>query len=238
MTLLAIVQTAADMVGLTRPASVYTSTDPAVRRMLALSNLGARELSRRHDWTALIREATWTTVATQSQGTLASIATDLDYQSGARIIGETIWDRTAQRRLAGPEDSRDWQRLTAANTSGPYSVYRIRANTLYLIPAPTAGHTAAFEYITKNWCQSSGGTAQTAWGADTDTALLSEHLLTLDLVWRFKMSNEMSWENDYQVFDRAVAQAIGHDGTSRTLNIGDDDRMPYGVGVPEGSWDL
>lgn len=226
------------MVGLSRPAAVISSTDPAVRRMLALANVEGQELAKRHEWTALIREATWTTLAAESQGTLASIASDLDQENGARIVNETIWNRTNQRRLGGPVSSRRWQRMKAASVTGPYSEYRIRAGTLYLIPAPTAGQTGAFEYITKNWCQSSGGTGQSAWAADTDTGVLSEHLMKLGVVWRFKQSNEMSWENDYQIYDNAVRQAIGQDGTRATLNFGDAEDYRPGVTVPEGSWSL
>ena len=32
-------------------------------------------------------------------------------------------------------------------------------------PAPSAGHTFAYEYMSKNWCESSGGTDQAAWAA-------------------------------------------------------------------------
>lgn len=240
MSLLTLIQGAADMVGLSRPAAVITSTDPAVRRMLALANVEGQELAKRHEWTVLIREATWTTLAAESQGTLASIASDLDQENGGRIVNETIWNRTAQRRMLGPLSSQCWQRMKAASVTGPYSEFRIRAGTLYLLPSPAAGQTAAFEYITKNWCQSSGGTGRSAWAADDDTGVLSEHLMKLGVVWRFKMSNEMSWEPDYQVYNLAVQQAIAHDGTKATLDIGE--RSPYdptrSVTVPEGSWNL
>ena len=155
MSLLTLIQGAADIVGLSRPAAVITSTDPAVRRMLALANVEGQELAKRHEWTVLIREATWTTLAAESQGTIANIASDLDQENGARIVNETIWNRTAQRRMNGPLSSQRGQRLKAASVTGPYSEYRIRNGTHYLIPAPTAGQTGAFEYITKYWCQSS-----------------------------------------------------------------------------------
>lgn len=238
MSLLTTLQGAADVVGLTRPAAIITSTDPAVRRMLALANVEGIELARRHEWTSLIREATWTTLAAESQGTLASIASDLDQELGARIVNDTIWDRTNDRRFYGPVSSQKWQRMQAAATSGPYSEYRIRAGTLYLYPAPSAGHTGAFEYITKNWCQSSGGTGRSAWAADTDTGVLSEHLMKLGVVWRFKQSNEMSWENDYQIYNNAVQMAIAHDGTRETLDIGERDEYRPMISAPEGSWSL
>lgn len=240
MTLLTQLQGAADLVGLTRPAAIVSSTDPLVRRMLALANVEGMELAKRHDWTVLVKEATWTTVATASQGTLASIASDLDQENGARIINDTIWNRTTQRRYTGPVSSIKWQRMTAASVTGPYGEFRIRAGLLEIKPTPTAGQTGAFEYVTKNWCQSSGGTGQSAWAADTDTGVLSEHLMKLGVVWRFKLSNEMSWENEYQIYDRAVTQAIARDGTRTDLDTGETGRYDpsNAVTVPEGSWNL
>lgn len=238
MSLLTTLQGAADIVGLTRPAAIITSTDPAVRRMLALANVEGQELARRHEWTVLIREATWTTLAAESQGTLANIASDLDQENGARIVNETIWNRSTDLRLAGPVTSQRWQRMKATTVTGPYSEYRIRAGTLYLYPAPTAGQTGAFEYITKNWCQSSGGAGQSAWAADTDTGVLSEHLMKLGVVWRFKQSNEMSWENDYQIYNNAVQMAIAHDGTKDTIDFGEREDFRPNLTVSEGSWNL
>lgn len=240
MTLLTIIQDAAVLCGLNRPSAAITAVDPAIRRMLALANIEGRELARRHDWQVLVSEATWTTVGTESQGSLTTIATDLDVEAGARIIDETIWDRTSQRPFLGPVASQKWQRLKAANIAGPYSEYRIRAGALYLIPAPTAGHTGAFEYVSKNWCQSAASTGQSAWAADTDTGKLSEHLMTLGLIWRWKASNEMDFTLARTDYERAVSLAIGRDGTRRTLDMGEPE--PYSpagaVIAPEGNWNL
>lgn len=240
MTLLTMVQDAAVMVGLARPAAVVSSNDPAIRRMLALANVEGSELARRHDWTALVKEATWTTLAAESQGLLTTIATDLDQENGARIIDETLWDRTLNRRMAGPASSQKWQRLKASNITGPYSDYRIRQGTLYLIPAPSAGHTGAFEYVSKNWCQNSGSTGQSAWAADDDTGILSERLMKLGIIWRWKASNEMVFAPDQANYERAVQTAIGRDGTRTTLDLGDRENYApaSGVIVPEGTWDL
>lgn len=240
MTLLSLVRDAAVMVGLARPPAIVSSVDPAIRRMLALANVEGRELAKRHDWTALIREATWTTAATESQGALTTIASDLDQENGARIIDESIWDRTQMRPIGGPVSSQKWQRLKASNISGPYNEYRIREGALRLIPAPTAGHTGAFEYVSKNWCKSSADVGQSAWAADDDTGKLSEHLMMLGLIWRWKSANEMSFTAEQGTYERAVSLAIGRDGTSRTLDMGEGE--PYSpaasVIVPEGSWSL
>ena len=62
--------------------------------------------------------------------------------------------------------------------------------------------------------------------------------MKLGVVWRFKQSNEMSWENDYQIYNNAVQMAIAHDGTRETLDIGERDEYRPMISAPEGSWSL
>ncbi len=53
LTLLEIVQTACNELGLTAPASVIGNTDPQIVQLLALTNRDGNELYRSHDWTCL-----------------------------------------------------------------------------------------------------------------------------------------------------------------------------------------
>lgn len=108
------------------------------------------------------------------------------------ILNQTIWDRTLLRPVFGTLTPSQWQQLKAQNVTGPWNQFRIRGGNLLFIPAPSAGDTCAFEWVSKNFCQSSGGTGQSAWTADTDTGLLSEDLMKLGLIWRWKAANSPS----------------------------------------------
>lgn len=234
MTLLTVIQNATDgLTGVSRPSVVIASTDQNVKTLLRLANVEGRDLAQRHPWQVLNNTATHTTVATQSQGTIASIAgTDFDY-----IIPETMWNRTQQRMVDGPIPPQERQLLLARTQAGPYSQWWISGGTLNFYPAPAASQTVAFEWQSKNWCESSVGTGQSAWAADNDVGVLDETIMTQGIIWRFLKTKGLDYAEDFRTYEMWVANAIGRDGGRRTLNAGSP-RPARGLAVPDGSWSV
>ncbi len=232
MTLLTTIQGACDRIGLSRPSAVVSSSDQQVRELLALANEEGMELSRRADWQALTKEQTFTSLAQETQTSM--VPADYD-----RFVSDTFWNRTRKRAFQGPVTSQDWQYIKAMTTAPLPEVFIYRGNDILIQPVPTAGDTFAFNYVSKNWCQSSGGTAQDAWAADTDTGLLPERLITLGTVFRWKAMKGLSADIDGAMYDTQVRQALLRDKPARTLNMAGEgmDRRP-GIFVPEGDWSL
>ena len=224
MTMLSIVQTAAVRLGLTSPSAVATSYDDQYLQLLALLNEEASELAARHDWQVLNREATFTTVATEIQGTLATICPGLN-----RIINNTIYNRTMDYPIYGPVSPQAWQRQQAMASSNPYSSYRIKGNNLCLYPIPTAGESCYFEYNSKYYAtDTTGATYKTSFTVDSDIALLNEDILTLGLIWRWKANKGLDFSVDYQKYEFRVINEIGRDGTSPVLDMnGSHEVIPY-----------
>lgn len=234
MTLLVIIQDAANEVGVDAPDTVIGNTDPNVVRLLALSNRGGKALARRYPWQELTKEFTHTTLAAESQGLVESIMPGFNWD-----VYHTIWNRTLQQSVDGPLFPREWQHLKAMGISGPYPQFRIREKTLRCIPTPTAGQTFAGEYVSRYWCQSSGGTGRDRWAADDDTGVLNEDLLTLDLIWRWKASQGLAYAEEKQEAEIQINQAMAVNGSNRILNLeGDTDEFPFGVVAPPGNWSL
>ena len=229
MSLLSIIQAASKRVGLNSPASAIGLTDDNVVRMIALADEEGIELAARHRWQNLIREATHTTVATESQGLITTIA-GADF---AYILNDTIWNRTSNRRWL-PVDDTQWQQMKSSLLTGTNVHFRLRGNTLLALPVPTAGHTVAFEWMTKNWCESSGGTGQSAWAADTDVGRLNESLMTAGLIWRWKESQGLEYAEDFRKYEILVNDAIARDGVKGHLIM--NSRHSSRSNVPEGSW--
>lgn len=237
MTLLTIVQDAADVIGLPRPSSVIGSTDQQVRTLLALANREGKELAKRGDgWQALVKEASWTSLAASLQGTIASIISDGDFNG--RVLHDTIWNRDTDEPLYGI-GSVKWQRYQATTSPLVYAGWRIWRKSIYVLPAPSAGQTFAFEYVSKFWCESSdAATQRAAWAADADTGLLDEELMTLGLIWRFRQAKGLDYAEDMATYERQVADAMGRDGVKPTLYAGTGSEARSTVAVPEGSWNL
>ena len=231
MSLLTIVQTACKRVGVTAPVNAYSSTDDNIVRIIALANEEGEELANEYSWQVLTNEATHTTVAAESQGSILTIAgADFGW-----IKNDTFFDRTSNRPVL-PVDDVEWQRMKASSVTGPYSRFRISGNTLRALPTPTAGHTWAFEWVSKNWCESSTGTGQDEWGADSDVAKLDETLITMGVVWRFKQSQGFEYGEDFNKYQRRLQNALARDGAKPRVRMGSGRSSQ--LNVPEGSWTL
>lgn len=235
MAFLAMIQQACKRVGLTAPTAAVGSTDENILRMVAIANEEGEELSSGYPWQVLTNEATFSTAATESQGAMTTLAG----ASFRYIKEETMWNRS-QNRPCIPVSDVAWQQMKSNSVTGPYSSYRIRGGNLIFIPVPTASQTVAFEWISKNWCQSSGAAGQSAWTADTDTGILDEQLMVSGIVWRFKKTKGLEYAEDFKEYQIRVGNATAQDGARGRISLGSNrlSRFLNRQSINEGSWTL
>jgi hypothetical protein len=182
-TLLSIVQQAASQLGLRQPSAVVGSTGLTEQILLRFAVQAGKELSKYHDWQALTNEHTFTATATTTQTSSA-----FPSAFGRFINKVELWDRSANLKYYGPTPQSTWQQIMSGGGTGITRRWRRRGNSLLLTPAPTTGNTMAYEYVSKNFCESSSGTDQETWMADTDVPLIPDSLFVLEIVWRFRHS--------------------------------------------------
>mgnify|MGYP003149821247 CR=1 FL=1 len=209
---------------------VISSADRTVSTLLALAQTEGRELLERFSWPQTQAEATHTTLNAELQGAMATIAPGFGY-----IINQTFWNRTQTQPVTGPLSAEEWQHLKARVATGPFAQYRIKGGNLYAYPAPTAGDTWVFEYQTKYFCQSSGGTGQEAWAADDDVGVLDEHLMQLGIVWRFRKKNALDYSEDFRSYEQKLANDTARVGGKKVLDMSGGGGGS-GLYVPEGNW--
>lgn len=217
--ILTIISDACKRIGIVAPNTATGSTDLQVQQLVALANEEGRELANRYPWTALIREATFTSVAAESQGALSPtiISASLGFKY---IINDTIWNRSSRYPLAGPTSAPRWQAEKAFGISGPYSRYRIRGGQLLLNPAPGAGLTMAFEYLSENWVLAADGTTtRDGFTMDDDYPVLDSNMVTQGVVWRFKQAKGLEYSQDFTKYEAMVADAMARDGTKQIINM-------------------
>jgi len=207
-------------------------------QILELANKEGRLLAKRNSrWSAQIRENTWTITTAADQGVMnGTVVSDADF---AYLLNDTMWNRTTTLPILGAVGSIDWQTLQAFPVTGPYQQYMLRGKNLFIDPAPTSADTGAFDYMSTSWCESSGGTGQKAWAADTDVGLLDEELMQLGIIWRWLARKGLNYAEDFAVYEAAVLDSIARDGgkPKLALNGGIRHRVP-GVMVPLGSWSI
>lgn len=236
MSLLTIINDAQDMLGLKRTTDALDSNDQAARTLATIAAREARDLAARHPWQALIREKSITATATETQ--TGAIPDDFD-----RMINETFFNRTRKRRVIGPLDPVEWQAHKALSASVLTDAFRIRGDAILLVPTPSAGDSYYYEYVSSHWAHGVEPPVETdaSWWIDGNETYLSEELILLGVIWRFKKLNGLDYAEDFATYERRVTDAIMRDGARRTLSFSFDDRLydhSRPPTIPEGSWSL
>lgn len=218
--------------GLSVPTSVLSNTDEGIQQLYGLLLEEGEDLLTRGDWQQLVKEATHTTVATESQGVITTIATGFD-----RFKNDTFWNRSNKLPVyivGGPA----WQALKAVTNTGPNYEVRLRGNELLSNPVPDAGLTWAFEYATNKWITSAdGATLKTDFTVDTDLVLFPEKLIKLGLRWRWKKEKGLEYAEDMRTYESALKYALGSNDLGKNLDMGQPSKK-IGFSVPQGSWNL
>lgn len=221
MSLLTIAQNVAEQIPISRPSSVINNNTREVKLLLACIQKSGESLSRRPEqgWVVQQKEHTFST----ADGT-AAYSLPSDYRF---LINDTLWDRSNFWELRGAKSPREWQQYKSSvlgNIDGFRRRFRIKGTDgtkeFYIDPTPSEVATLVFEYVTDTWCQSSGGTAQTKFEADTDVSILDEWLIELGALWRYLHRSGFGYEEEFNEAEREISAAIARDGGAECLTIG------------------
>lgn len=232
LTCLQIIQSACLRIGIAAPQFAVTSSDLQILQLLGLSNEEGQEQATRYQWESLQTEATFTTLATQVQGSMNTIAPGWDY-----IVNDTMWNRTLRRPVYGPKAQQDWQQSKAMQINGPFNSFRIIGDSINFYPNPAVGQTCAFEFMSVNWVKTTTSTSS-IWMADTDTPKINDQLMVLGLIWRWKQAKGLDYAEDFAKYERRINDAMGRDAGKNILSF--DGGAKYDIQpvvmVPSGSW--
>lgn len=221
------------------PTTVIGSQDAQVLQLKTLLYRTGNSIAVRGDWSRLTFEEVHTTTAAEDQGNIFEITAGAATATAFRKIkDETVWDRT-DRLPVRPINDADWSMTKAMTSALARYRYRIRAHRLLLIPAPTAGQSLAFEWVSKWWIQDSVGAIKERFTADTDSFLVERELLKLGLTWRYRKAKSLAYEEEYNEFEDRLKEMLASD-TPKTVIRMDGQARPHGPGlfVPESNWNL
>lgn len=232
MTLLTICQDAALEVGIEPPTAIVGSTAPAARRLLRYAKRIGLDIVSRANWGVLRTQHAFD--ATPGEEQLDALPDDF-----ARMIPETFYDRGAQSLIIGAVTAPRWQANVATNRQDA-RWFALREGKLYVFPGFVGGENLYFEYVSRTYCATSGGTAQSAWAADTDVGRVSEELFTLGVIAFYKMNEGLPWEGAMDDYQRRFNREFATDQPrNRILSAGDIfggarnwDGTPPASGVP------
>lgn len=221
MTCLSICTNAIKSAGFAAPGTINNNSDGSAILLLALLNKAGQSLSRR-PWQALQKEHTFSTVASTASYALPS---DFGWYEN-----DTAWDRTNYWQMRGSLTPGEWQRYKSGTlTSTPRSRFRVKGKLLFIDPTPTSVRSIVLEYVSNGWT-TNGSTFASSFTADTETSVLDEFLLELELTWRFLERKGFAYEEAKDEAQRQIELALGHDVPKNTVNLaGDSDEYipPY-----------
>jgi len=194
MTLLSICKDAAYEVQIAAPATIVGNTSTDALRFFRYANKVGIDLMKRFTWQDLRTEKTFTALGQSEQTSI--LPSDFD-----RFVPETFWDRTNQILVSGPVPPVRWNGLKASSYDGAARRFIYRGDSIFVIPVFDGGESLAFEYVSKNWAQSSGGTPQEKFQADTDVSVINEELITLGVVYRWLLSEDQPYQEVKREFE-------------------------------------
>lgn len=233
-TMLGIVQEFCQRRALPVPSIVMASQDDQYMQLKGILHQVLEDLASRKVWQRLSKEATFLSLATESQGNLQTIAPGLKW-----IVNNTFWNRTRRLPVFGPRNATEWAALKGQPMTGPFMQYRIREDQLLLNGSYSAGDQLAFEYASEYLILGSDGTYKQYFSKDDDTALVKDSILLAGLTWMWKELKGFKYAEDFRRYESLVADQSGHDSTKATISMdGGDGSFSPGVMIPTGNWNL
>lgn len=136
------------------------------------------------------------------------------------FMTQTFWDRNFRWQLLGPLEAQEWQVLKSGiSPTGPRRRFRVMSNYFYIDPVPSEVDQEVFEYYAQSWCQSSGGTSQVLWTADTDKYILDDDMMILGIKWRYLRAKGLDYIEEYRTWEDRRAVVASRDGANRNLPL-------------------
>lgn len=212
MTLLAIAQDVASVVGVPQPTSV-TDMDVDQAQMLGLIRLVANELARDVDWNILRRTHSFATVADERQpGSMPagfSRFTMVD-----RKVRFTVGDNSP---MVGPVTPDQWRTIAVQPVPAVGSYWRVIGNEIYIRQAPAANVSISFEYFTKYYVRGEDGAEKARFSENEDETDIDNDLIVLGGIYKWKRAQGLDYAEEMADYERAKLTVSGRDNGIQTV---------------------
>lgn len=221
MTLLSVVQNAALVCGLKKPDIVMASTDRTMQEMARLANEMAQMISERHDWQALMVQATITGDGTEEAFDLPS-----DFGRMPRIAG--LWSNRWEwdmNPITGVDAWLQYQMWPTTLVLGNWIIY---GDQFHILPIMGDGDIVRYFYISNKLVRANDNSTKAAFTADTDTFRLSERLLELAIIYKWKSDKGQPYIDRLNDFEEKLTQLKDTDTGSKPV-ISGSPRMRSGA---------
>jgi hypothetical protein len=209
MTILSVVQLASTKIGIERPTVLYSATTQDAYALQAVIADAVHVILKAHDWHLL---RTIETVTGDNTATAFDLPSDYDRM----LTTSSLWSSRYQWAMDHIVDTDKWLELLTlpyTQVSGSWTIY---GGQLHILDTMASTETAKYWYISDLVVNGSGGT-QTGFTADGDTFRLSENLLRLAIIYKWKQSKLQDYAEEMQDFNVLLNRLINEDGGSKPV---------------------
>ena len=216
MSVLTAIQSASVRLNQDRPTHVFTDNSQYANEMSELANEAAIAIAKAADWRKLHKLYVFSGTGQKE----FPFPDDYDRMP----LKAAMFSTRSRMPLMPARDMDQWLQLQILPVVGYPGRWIIIGGQIELMPALMQAEEVKFYYITKNIVV--GDKAR--FTGDNDEFMLSERLLTLGIVWRWRALKGLDYAEDMKNFDLALSEESGRDKGSRVIAIGEA-RIPSGV---------
>ena len=204
------------------PSVLFSATDREWIELRTLMNECAEDIADTYDWQALKKTNTVT-----GDGTSVGFALPSDYSRMLRTAN--VWSSPylwGMEHVVDTDRWLDYLELPYRPVTGAWTIFE---DEFKVIPELASGQTAKFIYMSNLTVNGDGGGTQTAFASDGDTFRLSEKLLQLWLVVRWKETKNYPSQTDLDAYNQELAYQMDRDGGSKPI-VNASRNWPNGMG--------
>lgn len=214
MTLLTVFEDACTSgIALEKPTAVFGSAVREHIELASLVNECASMIVSGHEWQVLNRIATIT-----GDGTTEDFALPSDFD---RMLEKSqLWTSTLETPLTPISDRDEWLGLDVQSFDFVVNAWIIYGGEIHIKPAVASAATVKYWYQSDLYGTTSGATNIAAFTADTDTFRLSERLLKLALIYKWREMKGLPYAENMEDYEIEKAKLIHRDKGSRIIRIG------------------
>lgn len=213
MTILSVCQRLSTKIGIARPSAIYASTDRDMYSLQEVIADAVLTIKEAHDWQLFKAIHTLT-----GDGIKGGFDLPADYDRMLKTA--SMWSSRYLWAMDHVLDTDRWLELLTlpyTQVTGSWTIY---GGQVQILDIMASGDTAQFFYIKNLPVASAGAVPKAAFTADDDTFRLSEELLRLAIIYKWKQAKQQAYEEEMADFNIMLNRMIDKDGGSKPVVSG------------------
>lgn len=210
MTVLDVAVKVALKVGLAVPDQLFASTAREHIELKHLINEAATDLADAYDWQALRG-----TALIIGNGVDTAFPLPNDY--GRMLRTARVWCSRYLWAMRHIVDTDEWLGYLTVPYTQTNGIWTIFGNQFHILAAPGNEQTARYVYVSKNLVLDSTNAPKEGFTADADKFRLSEKLLALLTIYKWRDQKGQPTDGPAQDYNVALNAAIDKDGGSKPV---------------------